>query len=236
MENLGGQNIFSKVDTRSERQRAYTLIIEAREEVQVQLLNKELVRCRPMLLKDSRLILTPIIQPIMSNKEEVIVTFEIGQEKYFLKTTLHRQGHDFYYIDTNNILYKLQRRNSFRVSIPVGYGARVTISEIGDNAAILKLPLADLSSGGFAFESTAHLDIKLTKGDIIRGVIMVGNTFNKSYEAIVRHIASYGSKGSGLTRLGVEFINMSAQDKEAFMKIAMEIHRDMFSTFKIGAR
>lgn len=236
MENMG-QNIFSKVDTRSERQRAYNLLIDSKEEIQIQFESKVLWQCEPTLLKDSRLIVNPIgIPPDMRPHEAVIVTFSIGQEKYFLKTTFHKQGHDFYYLNIDNILYRLQRRSSFRVSIPIGYGARVTIEDVNGTAANIKLPLADLSAGGFAFETTSHMDIKLSKSDKIKGFITVGGKFGKPFEGIVRHIASYGSKGSGLTRLGVEFDNMSQLDKEAFMKVTMELHRDMFSTFKIASR
>jgi len=234
MENMG-QNIFSKVDTRSERQRAYNLLLEEKGEVQVQLENKDLITCRPLILKDSRLVVNPVTRPKINSQEIVIVTFSIAQEKYFLKSTFHKEGHDFYYINIDNILYKLQRRNSFRVTIPIGYGARVSVNDINGVISNIKLPLADLSSGGFAFEITSQ-SVKLDKNDNIKGTILVGGKFHKPFEGIVRHVASYGSKGSGVTRLGVEFYNMPDADKEAFMKVTMELHRDMFSTFKIASR
>lgn len=235
--NDGLKNCFSLVDTRSERQRAYKLLIDSDDEIQILLQDKSLINCKGQSLKDNFIILWPHPNLNRVNSDtDVIVTFALGKEKYFLKTKLLVNSRDQALVDLSQPLYKLQRRTSFRVRVPTGYGARAEIDSINDTHVRVILPIGDLSSGGCSLEMTPSLEIKIEKEQNIKGFILVGGKFKKSFEAIVKHIGNVGSKGSGLIRAGIEFQNVSTSDKEAFMKITMDIQRDMFSTFKIGTR
>lgn len=229
-------SFFSLVDTRSERQRAYTLLVDSGDDFQVQLPDKSLVNCKGLSLKDNFIFIQNSYMNDAENNSEVIVTFALGKEKYFLKTKLYINKQNKYHIDLSPPLYKLQRRSNFRVRIPLGYGAKVEINSINETHVSIILPLGDLSAGGFSFEASQNLEIKIEKGQYIKGNILVGGKFKKNFEALVRHIGHIGSKGSGLIKCGLEFQNLSTTDKETFMKVTMELQRDMFSTFKIGTR
>ena len=70
-----GQNIFSKVSTRSERQRAYNLLVENNYELQVQLIDKKLYRFMPKHIRGSFLVVKDLDTPGINAKADCIVTF-----------------------------------------------------------------------------------------------------------------------------------------------------------------
>jgi len=230
------QNFFSKVSTRKERERAFVLLTETNTRIECQFEDKIIVDLIPEKLKDSFMVVTASAKNLKVN-QPVILTFNIGQEKYFMKTSL--EAHDLsnnYLVNLEPALFKLQRRNSFRVQIPQGYSAKVTINQINQQKVLKKFPLYDLSGGGFAFEIPPENNLEIESQNLIQGDIEVGGKFKKSFTAIIRHCVRVGSAGSGLKKIGAEFTNLSPNEQQEFINVVMEIHRDMFSKFKIGTR
>lgn len=231
------QSFFSKVSTRRERERAFLLLTESKSNIDCQLPNKKSFNLLPDHIKDSNLIVYNEKLEIES-ETPVILTFNIGAEKYFAKTTM--RIHDFqshFIVNLDIDLFKLQRRNSFRVSIPQGYNAKTTITQVDDKKFTnKKFPLYDISGGGFSFEIRPDKDFDIGRGQTIQGILDIGGKFNKPFKATVRYSGKVGSEGSGLRKIGLEFIDLYPKEKEEIVKVVMDIHRDMFSKFKIGTR
>ncbi len=229
------QSFFQKVGTRKERERAFLLLTQTKSKFECQLPGKKIVTMVSNHIKDSNMVV--ISQGHLPIGKEVIVTFQIGQEKYFMKTTF--EPHDFsghYLMNLEPPLFKLQRRNSFRVQIPLDYMARIHLLSVDDVKSTQRFVLFDLSGGGFSFEIPAHLDFKLKQNQNLECELEIGGKFKKRFTAIVRHVINVGSQGSGLKKIGVEFTNISPSEQQEVITTVMEIHRDMFSKFKIGSR
>lgn len=229
------QSFFQKVGTRKERERAFILLTQSKATFECQLPGKRIVKMSPGDIVDSHMVV--VTQGQLPLNEEVIVTFQVGQEKYFMKTTF--ELHDFtshYKMNLAPALFKLQRRNSFRVQIPAEYLAKVNLLVVSEKRVSQKFPLFDLSGGGFSFEIPSNSQFSITSSALIEGELEIGGKFKKRFSATVRHIMVVGSQGSGLKKIGTEFTNLSPSDQQDIVNTVMEIHRDMFSKFKIGSR
>lgn len=230
------QTFFSKISTRKERERAFTLMVDTKSHLECQLPNKKLLTLKADHLKDALMI-------VFLKEEEIkvptsaIITFSVGTEKYFMKTTLHK--HDLknhYYMDLEPALFKLQRRNSFRVQIPPGYHAKAKIIQVNEKKVSRAFVMADLSGGGFSFEMTPDNEFSLEKDQIVTSEIEIGGKYKRIIKAIVKHVIKVGSQGSGLQKVGLEFIEVTPKENDEIVKLVMDLHRDMFSKFKIGSR
>jgi c-di-GMP-binding flagellar brake protein YcgR len=229
------QSFFQKVGTRKERERAFILLTQSKSTFECQLPEKKIITMSPGDIVDSHMVV--VTQGLVPMDQEVIVTFQVGQEKYFMKTTF--EHHDFsshYKMNLEPALFKLQRRNSFRVQIPAEYLAKVTLLVVGEKKVSQRFPLFDLSGGGFSFEIPSNNQFVIHRNEEIEGDLEIGGKFKKRFSAIVRHIIVVGSQGSGLKKIGTQFSDLSPSDQQDIVNTVMEIHRDMFSKFKIGSR
>lgn len=229
------QSFFQKVGTRKERERAFILLSQSKVKFEAQLPGKKIITIVAHEILDSSLIV--VTQGHVPLNEEVIVTFQVGQEKYFMKTVFeHHDFNGYFKMNLEPALFKLQRRNSFRVQIPAEYLAKVNLSMVDDKKVVQKFPLFDLSGGGFSFEIPSNSQFKITAGQQVEGEIEIGGKFKKKFTAAIRHVIQVGSQGSGLKKIGSEFTQLSPSEQTEIVNVVMEIHRDMFSKFKIGSR
>ncbi len=230
---MKGQSFFQKVGTRSDRERVYTLLVERLLEVHAITENKENYKYVPKYLIDNILVMAPLTGTGLP-KGSVIVTFSLGTEKYFLKTVLEEGKGSTVHLNMQADLYKLQRRNSFRINIPQGYDARFQINLHNKKATIEKYDLVDLSGGGFAFEFLTEEKEHFKKDDILIGKLNVGRKLQEKVTCIVRHAHMVGSRGSGRCRVGVEFQDMPVTVQNEIVKIVIELQRELFSKFKLN--
>ncbi len=229
------QSFFQKVGTRKERERAFILLTQSKVKFEGQLPGKKIIAIVAKEIIDSHMIV--VTQGQVPLNQEVIVTFQVGPEKYFMKTVfVHHDFGGHYKMNLEPALFKLQRRNSFRVQIPGEYLAKVSLSQVDDKTVKQKFPLFDLSGGGFSFEIPPNSQFQLSGGQQLEGEIEIGGKFKKKFTAMTRHVIQVGSQGSGLKKIGVEFSQLSPSEQQDIVNTVMEIHRDMFSKFKIGSR
>lgn len=229
------QSFFQKVGTRKERERAFILLTQSKATFECQLPGKRIVAVLPDSIKDSHMIV--VTQGQIPLDQEVIVTFQVGQEKYFMKTTFHHHDYSGHYLmNLEPALFKLQRRNSFRVQIPGEYMAKVNLTLVDDKKVSQKFSLFDLSGGGFSFEIPSNNQFQIIKDQNVECDIEIGGRFKKKFTAVIRHVIQVGSQGSGLKKIGAEFTNLSPSEQQEVVTTVMDIHRDMFSKFKIGTR
>lgn len=230
-------SFFSKVTTRVDRERVYNLLVAQAIPITVVTESKSTYKFLPKELEDNFLVLTspPGVHDIFD--KNVVITFGVGVEKYFIKTKLLKKekGSDAK-LDLQSDLYKLQRRNSFRLNIPTGFLARYEIKNRGEGAVNEKYDLVDLSGGGLAFELPSNAADMFRPGELLNGRLIVGPDFSKDVKGVVRHSRMVGSRGSGLCRVGVEFQGIPETVQNELINIVMDLHREMFSKFKLGTR
>lgn len=225
---------FTKVTTRVDRERIFRWLVEGRMFFQVQSEKKEIRLFRALAISDASLHVEPEVAD--TNFEGgVVVTIDFPEEKYFFKTRMLKTEKGFY-LDVSQDIYKLQRRDNFRVALPAVYSAKVEIAAVSDESKVHSFSVVNLSGGGFAIEIGPTDNFNISQGDWIIGHMTMGGGFNKKFYAITRHSRPYGSQGSGLIRVGFEFSGFTEADKREVVSLVMGIYREMFSRFKVESK
>lgn len=225
--------VFDRITTRYERQRVFQNIIDRKAYVSIFTSLKKEIRFYPQRIRGQSLV-GPKIEPIKDiDREEVIAQFLLAEERYFMKTVFERSGARDYQLSLSPDLFRVQRRDNFRLRFPEGYKAYWRPADAGVRGKEKKFVLSDLSGGGFA------VDLKVTdpwvpqKGQVYEGVIHVGENFVIEVQAQARYVRSLGSAASGLVRGGFQFNDMPVIEKERLITKVLEIHRALFSKFAV---
>ena len=145
-----------------------------------------------------------------------------------LKSKIKTLGGEKVVVDITPALFKLQRRESFRISIPEGYPAYIHITSVDGLKTDKKLSLFDLSGGGSGLEIPPTDDFLLARGQAIIGTILV-NKNRHPIKGIVRHIREIGEEGKKFKKIGFQFETLTEKQQQDLFRSVMEIHRDVFS-------
>jgi len=97
------------------------------------------------------------------SNEEVICSFQYKDEIYFFKSYLNNSKTD-YIIELPGEIFQLQRRNDFRVSMPIGASQTCTINYCRGIVRNVNVAIRDLSLGGCQLSASAR-DIEIASGD-----------------------------------------------------------------------
>lgn len=182
-----------------------------------------------MILKPlSKILKAKLLSDAEANIEdipiEVIAQFDLNEEKYFFIADAIRLGTRFKFL-MNNDIFILQRRQNFRMKIPIDFKSTATIlhSEVG----LMGADSVDLSARG----------CRLMVADV-RPNFKVGDPFevNLSFPKrkklkIPSYLRHYIKKENGL-ELGFEFHKPSPEIEKDLFGIMMEIYRDYLSKLK----
>lgn len=225
---MTGQNIFTRVTVRGDRERVYTRLAEDRSVFTFQI-DKKSYRGRIYEREGPLLAFEPLDEFELDQNSEVIVSFSLSTEMYFMRTKLLLKR-ERRMIDLGGDLYKLQRRDNFRLVIPKSYKARFEARSYDLEEVKSTFSIIDLSGGGLSFEMLYATD-SIRAGTHITGLLKIGDSFSKPVVAIVKHIRPFGSMGSGLFRCGIQFEGIPESDREEIIQLVMKIHREAFSKF-----
>lgn len=228
-----GQTFFEKVAHRKDRERVWNTLIESRCEILVVDQKKQKIVAIPHSLSGANLVLTAAQPERLPLSNPCILNFSIGPEKYFMRADLNHRLGSALTLDIHQDLFKLQRRDTFRLVFPPGFRAQISLTQKNDADAKLNCNLADLSGGGFAFEFNSSPDLTFKAGDVITARLQIGAEFDELVAGVVRHCRMVGSRGSGLCRVGVEFQNLKLSKQEEIIRLVMDLHRELFSKMKV---
>jgi c-di-GMP-binding flagellar brake protein YcgR len=163
----------------------------------------------------------------------VIANFVIQPETFLMKSELTATGREIL-LDISRELFKVQRRDYFRLSFPAGYQATFDFESFNQSPVHHKVALSNLSGGGFGFEFQPD-KVPGVKTDVeVFGQLRIGDHYKKKFQGTIRHVRTVGSMGSGIFRAGVQFNGIAPSDREELIQLVLTIHRELFSRFKIG--
>jgi c-di-GMP-binding flagellar brake protein YcgR len=229
------QHIFSKVMTRGERMRVFRIALESRNQIFCQGNDKKNVRVIASEISDGRMNLAVrrIDYPALNGP--ILVTFQVQDERYFMKTEMSDDQNGYYHFRLDRPLFKLQRRDNFRVSLEVGVRGQFKFSKINGLTFNQSLFVFDLSGGGVGLEYPARGSITLGTGDEVQGRIVLSNGFEAKIQGSVKYTRPYGSMGSELVRTGIEFLKLAHLEREEIINAVVSINRDIFMASRLGA-
>jgi c-di-GMP-binding flagellar brake protein YcgR len=230
---MSADNVFTKVSTRGERIKIYETLIKDKGKVLCRGKGKKIIPLFPVEMKGASLILTSQEKIIMKDKENVILNFSCWDENFFLKTTLKQIGDEDFEASLDTDLFKIQRRDLYRVPIPPHLKTQVEVLSVNDHKIqATQLVLADLSGGGFAMETEIGQKFALQDGDKIECWLAIGDKLDRLVKGEIRYVKTVGSAGSGITRFGIKFTSLTEGEQQEITKLVMDIHREVFAKFK----
>jgi hypothetical protein len=154
---------------------------------------------------------------------EMIMQITLGAEKYLCSSPFHLRQ-DRVYMKTNVDLFHLQRREDFRLRLPMSYKAHLLIQNVNGKPVSEKRALIDLSGGGCKISNDRNL-FPLVSNDLIAGELEFPDRPAVSVRGVIRH--------AGEDKLGIEFSGISAPAKNKIVALVMDLYRELFSRLTI---
>lgn len=228
-------DVFTKISDRAEKVRLFDDLIKSRG---------ELMAKRPdpsadvFLLKaydqDKDSLFCKVIGATnqLGANGQIIVTFFIGGEKYFLQGEYVSEKKDEVSLTINSSLYHLQRREDYRVRIPVSFKALFEMVSLNGQTHKLALPLSDLSGGGCRLRVDPK-KIKLNIGDELKGHLFLPDRDPIQMIASVRHSRPEAVDKNILT-IGIQFVSLNDPTRHRLAAVVMDLYKEFFIRSALG--
>jgi c-di-GMP-binding flagellar brake protein YcgR len=225
------ENIFTPVLNRGERERIFSRLTHERKKFSFQA--KKNLYVGRVVRRDKNDLIFESESTFQSKAPiEVTVSFSLGSELYFMKTIVV-QARDHVHLKIDKTIFKLQRRDSFRLVIPARYRSTFELRSVDLQSLRKGYSVVNLSGGGLNIEILEANEL-LQVGCHVTGMLIVGEYFIRPIVGTIKHMRALGSMGSGVLRAGIQFEGLSRADREQIVEFVMKIHRESFSKFKIS--
>lgn len=153
--------------------------------------------------------------------EPISCVFRYKDDIYMFSSYLRATKID-YLIDVPADIFQLQRRNDFRVSIPIGLGQDCVIQYARGIAKNVKAELRDLSMGGCQI-STAAFDIEMAIDDSFDVSLKIDKFDFQKLKMIARHIKKIEEQDTLL--IGASFDGLDGENLNEIRALLMFIDR-----------
>ena len=218
--------LFKSVHSVSERQRLFTKLLDSHGNVY---LKDKFDRSLPLKAAavDGRFHLqcvSPSDSDVhLSAEESYTAVFWIDQEKYMFETRPYFTGNELFLPVMN--LFHLQKRRTFRYSVPGDFGSDFTIKHLNQKNCDVPCRMIDVSTQGCAVEvNLLATDLKLD--DILQAELNFGDREPILVQGVIKNIRA---KGEDVLVLGVEFHHMAHSSEEKIMLAISDLQRELFT-------
>lgn len=217
---------FEKIDREKDREKYWDEVVENKTNLLTQLSNGNTVLLTPVERKLAQLFVSASGLPDKDPK--VLVSFSALKDRLFISTQLSRTPDGKHFIDIFGDLFRLQRRENFRIIIPDNAPIGVFINQLGDKNVKIKAKVVDLSLGG-AFIELPNQDHVILSGDWIAGIISTEKEVGIQFKGTVKHVRELNSHKK--VRVGVFFDKLVGNGLNELNKLVMKYYHKMFSKF-----
>ncbi|GIL16810.1 MAG: hypothetical protein BroJett040_05610 [Oligoflexia bacterium] len=224
-----GEDIFLKVKDPKEKESIFQSLSQNHFEMICKSVAKseEIIILEPLTYMKNTLTCRRLPEQKPVPEGNLIIQFMVGAEKYLMQTS-HSTKDDQIYLDVSSDLFHLQRRNDFRLKLPVGYKAQLQIHE--HNQKPLKdvnVTVLDLSGGGCRIEVDTN-DLALNLNDTLSCEIKLNKRTPISALAQIKH-ASPNPLNPQIYWYGLQFVQLSAPSKNKIIAAVMDVYRELFT-------
>lgn len=156
----------------------------------------------------------------------LVLTCFVGGEKYFFQAE-YQISADMVVLSTNQPLFHLQRREDYRIRIPMSYKALLEIVSINGQTRKTAIPLMDLSGGGCRISvDPKFLGLKIH--DEIKGHVFLPDRSPIPVIGSIRHVRME-NHGKGPLICGIQFVGLTEPLKNRIVAVVMDIYRELFT-------
>lgn len=218
--------LFKSIHSVSERQRLFTKLLSSQGNLY---LKDKFDRSLPLKASevDSKFYLkcfAPSESGITLNEDETYTAvFWIDQEKYMFETRPKYDGTDL--MLPVMALFHLQKRRTFRYSVPDDFGSEFTIKHLNQKNCDVVCRMIDVSTQGCAVELDLEaVDLKLD--DILQAELNFGDREPILVQGVIKNIRA---RDKTTLVLGVEFHHMAHSSEEKIMMAISDLQRELFN-------
>ncbi len=157
------------------------------------------------------------------DSEKIVVTFESIGDLFFFesiaKTTSDESDNQKLLIDLPNQIYKLQRRNDFRVTIPSHLRPVIKIKNYPD----LKIEIRDLSLGGCKLSVQTEFKLDLTLDSETEINLKILDFDEKNLNVIIKFLDHIQDAKTMI--LGLQFIELNSEQTALMRNTLLQLDR-----------
>jgi c-di-GMP-binding flagellar brake protein YcgR len=159
-------------------------------------------------------------------KGNLTVTCFVGGEKYFFQAN-YTYANDQVTLQTSEPLFHLQRREDYRIRIPLSYRALLEIVSINGQTKKTAIPIMDLSGGGCRIQVDPKV-LPLKSHDEIRGHLFLPDRDPIQVVGSLRH-TRMENHGKGPMICGIQFVGLTEPMKNRIVAVVMDLYRELFA-------
>lgn len=156
---------------------------------------------------------------------ELILQITLGAEKYLCSTPYILRGKRIY-LNTNTEVFHLQRREDFRLRLPVSYKATFELRTVNQKPRRARLQIIDISGGGCKVLVTPTPPA-FNISDQVSGEIHLPDRPTISISGQIRHEDDDQHAKSQV--VGIQFTNMPLPVRNRLAALVMDLYRQLFS-------
>ena len=151
------------------------------------------------------------------SRQQIICNFRFKGDQFFFKSSAH-SDEKIIFIDIPDKIFKLQRRNNFRINIPPAMPQSASIVELPNAKVVL---CRNVSLGGclFSFKTTTPFEIKTN--DLVSVSLGLFEFQEKNLECMVRFVEIK----SEVTMLGLQFLELNSEQSSHLQQTLIKIDR-----------
>lgn len=163
----------------------------------------------------------------LSPKEnEAVVQFSLG-DKLYISQCPFKFYDDQLALETTGKLFRVQRRESFRVYLPKEFQGKLRLDLLDGQIHNRIYNLVDLSGGGCRFESQIQ-GISIKSGQSWSGNLIIPDRPQISLHGKIKHIAAHPTSHNAQW-VGTAFDNLNVVTRNELEGIVMDLYRTFFT-------
>lgn len=219
---------FEKVTSDRDKENYWKAVLESKTALLAQLSNGNTVLLTPLEIKIAQLFVNSATNSLPDKDANLLISFNALKDRLFIRTQLSRTPDGQYFIDIFSDLYRLQRRENFRIVLPENASLDVFINQLGENNVKIKARVVDISLGGVLVE-LPNMDGVILNNDWIAGIISTDKETGIQFKGNIKHIRDLPKLQK--RRVGVCFDKLVGNGLNELNKLVMKYYHKMFSKF-----
>lgn len=224
---LPSADIFTKINDPSEKANLFSDLAKARGKILAKTTEpgSDLHELSAFDFHDNKIYCQSSATYKLKDFGDLILYFFVGSDKYFIQSK-YKIRKDNIEIDTDSTLYHLQRRQDYRLRIPMGYSALYEVVSINGTPKKHSFRLQDLSGGGCRIEIPIQSN-SLKIQDLIKGHLFLPDRQPIVVDGSIRHTMVDAQKKFLIC--GVQFVGITAPQKNKIVALVMDLYRQFFA-------
>lgn len=171
--------------------------------------------------KNEKQLSVPKFDSFEFSNEPVSCVFQIKDDRYFFKSFLTNGPAD-YCIEIPTDIYQLQRRNDYRVVMPIGVNYKCKIVSINDSKALISAEVRDISLGGCLI-SVPGLTSDYNVNDKLELFLQLDKFEFQKIPVEIRHIKHVETQNT--TLIGSAFTEPESELRAQLLAMLMHLDR-----------